>query len=318
MAISSRARLALSALLFAGIAAPVAAAFGIGLQPTTVEMEVEPGDRSRQVVTLANVHQEKTISLTLGLADWTLDTDGQIELTPPGETSDSAAEWVRFSPAFVTLKPGESEQIVVDMATPSRLNRSGDFRFALLASTVLPEERGGQSGVWKKYQIASLFYLTAGAANSKPEIIDSGLTVTETGETSIDLQIINPGNAHARLKGTVQIDSADGETQSIPVGNLVVLNEGVRDFRLPLEAPLPDDAVVSVHLDNIFAPQMENEMETLPTYQVKTEIKTEEPAPNAAETAPAAGIVAPADTGSEAVSEAAVDERPVLEAAPAD
>ncbi len=309
MTISSRARLALSALLFAGIAAPVAAAFGIGLQPTTVEMEVEPGDRSRQVVTLANVHQEKTISLTLGLADWTLDQDGQIELTPPGETVDSAAEWVRFSPAFVTLKPGESEQIVVDMATPSRLNRAGDFRFALLASTVLPEERGGQSGVWKKYQIASLFYLTAGTANSTPEIIDSGMSVTETGQTSIDLHIVNPGNAHARLKGSVQIDAA-GETQTIPVGNLVILNEGVRDFRVPLEAPLPADAIVSVHLDNIFAPQMEGEMETLPTYQVKTEMKPEEIVEPVVETEPTAD--AEPATRDETIKSA----KPVIEAAP--
>lgn len=273
MAFSSRTRLALSALLIASIAAPVAGAFGIGLQPTTVEMEVQPGDRNRQVVTLANVHREKTISLTLGLADWSLDQNGQIELTPPGEAADSAAEWVRFSPAFVTLKPGESEQIVVDMATPSRLQRSGDFRFALLASTVLPEERGGQSGVWKKYQIASLFYLTAGTAASTPLIVDSGLSLTEAGQTSIDLHIENKGNAHARLEGNVQIDSGSSESIIIPVGNLVILNEGVRDYRVALDAPLPEDAIVSVRLDNIFAPQMEGERETLPTYSVKTEMK---------------------------------------------
>ncbi|MDG1826648.1 MAG: hypothetical protein P8H62_10325 [Henriciella sp.] len=88
-------------LLGAALAATAtpASAFGIGLQPTTVEMSVQPGDRQRQVVNLGNVHQEKTISLTLGLADWALDENGQIQLTPPGETDSSAAEWVRFSPA---------------------------------------------------------------------------------------------------------------------------------------------------------------------------------------------------------------------------
>jgi P pilus assembly chaperone PapD len=250
---ANRLRYALSSVLAIGIAVPLAAAFGIGLQPTTVEMEVKPGDRDRQVVNIANVHKEKTISLTLGLADWSLDEAGQIKLSPPGETVDSSAEWVRFSPAFVTLKPGESEQIVVDMATPSRLERSGDFRFALLASTVLPEERGGQSGVWKKYQIASLFYLTAGDATSSPTITNSGLTVTPEGKTKIDLRIENDGNAHARLEGSIEIKGADGARQSIPVGNLVVLNE--------------------VRLDNIFAPQSEGAIETLAPYKVETEIK---------------------------------------------
>jgi P pilus assembly chaperone PapD len=270
---ANRLRYALSSVLAIGIAVPLAAAFGIGLQPTTVEMEVKPGDRDRQVVNIANVHKEKTISLTLGLADWSLDEAGQIKLSPPGETVDSSAEWVRFSPAFVTLKPGESEQIVVDMATPSRLERSGDFRFALLASTVLPEERGGQSGVWKKYQIASLFYLTAGDATSSPTITNSGLTVTPEGKTKIDLRIENDGNAHARLEGSIEIKGADGARQSIPVGNLVVLNEGARDFSAELVEPLPANADIEVRLDNIFAPQSEGAIETLAPYKVETEIK---------------------------------------------
>lgn len=271
------------AALAAGIAAPLAGAFGIGLQPTTVEMEVEPGDRKRQVINLANVHTEKTISLTLGLADWSLDEDGQIQLTPPGEAADSAAEWVRFSPAFVTLKPGQAQQIVVDMATPSRLDRAGDFRFALLASTVLPEERGGQSGVWKKYQIASLFYLTAGDAQSAPAIIDSGITLTPEGGQAIELRLQNTGNAHARLEGSVEIRSKGGETTSLPIANLVVLNGTGRTHTLPLDAPLPADASVEVKLDNIFAPQIQGAIETLPTHKVSTETRRAEAQP--AETA---------------------------------
>lgn len=276
MTLTKLLRSLLLAALAAGLAAPIAGAFGIGLQPTTVEMEVEPGDRKRQVINLANVHTEKTISLTLGLADWSLDEAGQIQLAPPGEADDSAADWVRFSPAFVTLKPGQAQQIVVDMATPSRLNRSGDFRFALLASTVLPEERGGQSGVWKKYQIASLFYLTAGDAESLPAIVDSGITVTPDGAQAIELRLENTGNAHARLEGAVDIRTAGGETTSLPIANLVVLNGAARSHTLPLEGPLPADATVQVRLDNIFAPQMKGATEKLPAHKVKTEIRRAE------------------------------------------
>jgi len=95
-----------TALLAAGLTAayispPLAAAFGVGVQPSTVEMTVKPGDRQRQVVTIGNVHKSKTISLTMGLADWSLDKDGKLILDAPGETSRSAAEWIRFSPASV-------------------------------------------------------------------------------------------------------------------------------------------------------------------------------------------------------------------------
>ncbi|MEM6410588.1 MAG: hypothetical protein AAF683_03530 [Pseudomonadota bacterium] len=248
-----------------------ASAFGIGLQPTTVEITVEPGDTNRQVVNIANVHQEKTISLTLGLADWDLDEAGQIRLSPPGESDVSAATWTRFSPAFLTLKPGETEQVIVDMATPTRLSRSGDYRFALLASTILPEERSGQSGVWKKYQIASLFYLTAGDANSTPIIQHSEVvTDQETGAKTLELEIINDGNSHARLTGTIEID-ADGSRESLDVGNLVVLDEAKRSYSAALPESTPGDAVIEIHLSNTHAPQFAGARETLPLHVVATD-----------------------------------------------
>ncbi len=250
----SALRTSLIGLAFVAIAAP-ASAFGIGLQPTTVEMTVEPGERQRQVINLGNVHQEKTISLTLGLADWSLDGDGQIKLNPPGETVSSAAEWVRFSPAFVTLKPGESEQVIVDMAAPIRVDREGDFRFALIASTLLPEERSGQSGVWKKYQIASLFYLTMGEAESKPQIKQASLTKSPEGEQAIVFDLANTGNAHARLRGEVEITGDTGEAIKQPINNLVVLHEATRKYKLPLAQDLPANPQVKVVLENIFAPQ---------------------------------------------------------------
>lgn len=229
--------------------------FGIGLQPTTVEMSVEPGDRQRQVIHLGNVHQTQTISLTLGLADWTLDEAGQIKLVPPGERLDSASEWVRFSPAFVTLEPGETEQIIVDMATPIRTEREGDYRFALIASTILPEERSGQSGVWKKYQIASLFYLTMGDAISSPAITATDITMTEDGTHSLGLTFENAGNAHARLRGQVEIKGDNGDPIKTDIENLVILHEGKREYKIPLGPEIPANPTVEVSLENIFAPQ---------------------------------------------------------------
>ena len=260
--------------------------FGIGLQPTTIELEVAPGDRNRQVINIANVHTEQTISLTVGLADWSLDPNGQIKLSPPGESERSAAEWVRFSPAFLTLKPGESEQIIVDIATPSRLPLSGDFRFALIASTILPEERGGQSGVWKKYQIASLFYLTTGPANSDPKILNSSVVQKEDGSKSLELNIENSGNAHARLNGQIQIgDGLNSET--VEIGNLVVLDQAKRNYVTQLPENVSTDTKIEVKLRNIFAPQANDGLFILPPYKVTEENwVTKLPEQNSSETLP--------------------------------
>lgn len=265
-------RYGLLAAATAAISVP-ASSFGIGLQPTTVEMTMEPGQRQRQVVTLGNVHQEKTISLTLGLADWTLDEQGQIKLAPPGEREESASEWVRFSPAFITLEPGEKEQIVVDMAAPIRTDREGDFRFALIASTILPESRSGQSGVWKKYQIASLFYLTMGDAASTPEITASTLSLAEDGSQAVNLTLENEGNAHARLRGEVEISGDSGDSISMPINNLVVLHEGKREYGMPLTGDLPSNPKIKVKLENTYAPQVESGLIVMDTYSAPLVLK---------------------------------------------
>ncbi len=284
--IRSLLRTGLLVALLTGLAAPAAIGFGIGLQPTTVEMEMKPGDRQRQIISIGNVHQEKTISLTLGLADWSLDENGQIILTPPGEAANSSADWVRFSPAFVTLKPGQAQQIIVDIAAPFRLERSGDYRFALLASTVLPEERTGGSGVWKKYQIASLFYLTTGEAESLPEIRGSGITISPEGETMVGLRIENSGNAHARLEGSILVTGDNMEAQTLDIANLVVLDKGARNYVTALGGPLPVNPQIEVKLENIFAPQAQGQREPLPTYRVAAPVTAATPAPDTTEPAP--------------------------------
>lgn len=272
MGFKSTLRYGLLGVAIAAIAAP-ASSFGIGLQPTTVEISVQPGDRQRQVINLGNVHQEDTISLTLGLADWGLDEQGQIQLEPPGDSATSAADWVRFSPAFVTLKPGETEQVIVDMSAPMRVSRQGDYRFALIASTLLPEERSGQSGVWKKYQIASLFYLTMGDAESKPEVKQASLTTSPEGQQYVVFDLENSGNAHARLRGEIEI-KGDGATITEPVSNLVVLDEATREYRFPLTQDLPANPEVTVTLENIFAPQSTSGSVTLAPF--KSDLTTEE------------------------------------------
>ncbi|MEM7329262.1 MAG: hypothetical protein AAF437_11015 [Pseudomonadota bacterium] len=257
-----------------------ASSFGIGLQPTTVEMSIQPGERQRQVINIGNVHQEDAISLTLGLADWELDENGQIKLNPPGETATSAADWVRFSPAFITLNPGETEQVIVDMSAPIRIDRQGDYRFALIASTLLPEERSGQSGVWKKYQIASLFYLTMGNGESKPEITAATLTKSPEGENALVFELENTGNAHSRLRGEIEISGDSGETIRAPINNLVVLHEASRKYRMALTEAVPTNPELRVTLEDIHAPQSSSGTVSLTPFEtdlvfVETAAKTE-------------------------------------------
>ncbi|MGB3626471.1 MAG: hypothetical protein WA989_11600 [Henriciella sp.] len=259
------ARSCLMALLACGLGAPAALGFEVGLQPTTVEMSADPGNRQRQVISISNSDSDAPISLTIGLADWTLARDGQIRLSPPGEREESASDWVRFSPSFVTLEPGESQKILVDIIAPAKLARTGDYRFAVLASTILPDRQGGQSGILKKYEIASLFYLTTDRAMSHPAVRDVRLSVAADGRQTLKLMVENSGNAHARLNGDVLIEGK-GERIEIPISNLVVLENSEREFDVPFEGPLPANPSVTVSFENVFAPQGSGGTQPVKTY----------------------------------------------------
>ena len=251
-----RRPLALAALACGTLlAAPFALAFGVGLQPSTVEMTAEPGKTQRQVVTIGNVHTDKTISLTLSLADWTLDEAGQLALDAPGETSRSAADWVRFSPAEVTLKPETKTDVIVEISTPARVAQSGDHRFALLATTRIPEERDGMSGVWSKYQLASLFYLTFTPSSSELKV--SSIKPVADAPGTLRMVVENEGDAHGRLQGLAYVKSAAGEVVGEMEVNTVVLEESERhlDLVLPSDKLASGDYTVDFELKNAFVPQ---------------------------------------------------------------
>jgi len=236
-----------------------ASAFGIGVQPSTVEMTVKPGDRHRQIITIGNVHKTKTISMTMGLADWTLNDDGKLALSPPGESERSSADWIRFSPASVTLKPETSMDIIVEISVPYKIKHKGDHRFALLATTLLPEvdERGDVSGVWNRYQLASLFYLTVTPSSSNPVV--SNVAISNLDESLLSMSIRNDGDAHARLKGTAFVKDKTGETVAETPMSVVVLDQGTRNYVLNLDN-LEDlkpgaDYRIEFDLKNTFSPQ---------------------------------------------------------------
>ena len=247
--------LALAALAATtALAAPFASAFGVGLQPSTVELTAEPGKTQRQVITIGNVHTEKTIALDLSLADWSLDTDGQLILDAPGETDRSAADWVRFSPARVLLEPGTKTDVVVEISTPARVEDTGDHRFALLATTRLPDDRGGVSGVWSKYQLASLFYVTFRPASSEPVITS---VEPMTGKPGLTVAVRNDGDAHARLQGEAVVRDAAGEVVTEVEVNSVVLDRSERIIQvaMPTDAVPSGSYTVDFNIRNSFAPQ---------------------------------------------------------------
>jgi len=212
-------------------------AFGLGIHPTTVEVGLEPGGHHRQVLTVGNLHREKNLALTVGLADWSLDENQQLELYPPGSTLRTASPWVRFSPAVLKLAPGESQRVVVEIQLPVDLKGSGDYRFAVLVSPVLPplkERREAPSGIWNKVQVSSLFYITLPPASAKAAVVAARFEQSSEGVPEIHFAVRNDGNSHARLSGELRLLNEQGKKVLTQPVQRVVLEGQTGQVRVEL------------------------------------------------------------------------------------
>ncbi|MCF6274278.1 MAG: hypothetical protein L3J05_00755, partial [Robiginitomaculum sp.] len=127
------------------------------------------------------------------------------------------------------------------------------------ATTLLPalDERGDTSGVWNKYQLASLFYLTLTPANSTPVV--SNVAISSTGKSAVTMTIKNDGDAHARLKGVASLTDKSGATVAEVPLSAVVLDKGVRNYVMSLEdvegIEAGNDYRIEFNMTNSFVPQ---------------------------------------------------------------
>ncbi|MDO6460099.1 hypothetical protein Q4485_05290 [Granulosicoccaceae sp. 1_MG-2023] len=200
--------------MYALVLAPAAHAFGVGVAPSTLELDVEPGSVTRQVLRIKNFNPDKAIRLTVSSTDWTLSEDGEVELLPPGSVDRSATPWIRFSPSVLMLKPNASGTVTVDVAVPVTGTERGDYRSAVVVSTVLPakQDREDLGGVWNRYQIASLFYANVDKGRSKAQISNVAFETAEAqSQRRLQIDLLNQGEAHARVKGQIRLLNTDEE-----------------------------------------------------------------------------------------------------------
>lgn len=251
---------AIAAVFFA-LPQPFARATGIGLQPANVELIVRPGTSVRRTIKLANLRTDKTQRFIVGVADWSLDDNGQLKLLPP--STDSAGNWVRFAPASFTLKPAEAQEIVVDIAIPAKLPEAREYHMAILVTNPTPsaEEMKKLNGIWNQVQVASLFYLTPPGAKPKPVIEAVSFDGDAVKGPFVRTLARNDGSAHARLIAQYKFIDASGNAVVEADTPTVLLQGQKRDWRAKLNAEtLPaGNYQISWKLYTVFDPDRPNE-----------------------------------------------------------
>ncbi len=225
--------------------------FGLMVQPSTIELKTSVASQHRQTIQVRNMRPDRTLTLTVGESDWILDENGKLQLFAPSTQPRSAAGWLQFSPATLTLKPGETQQIVVDVSIPAGVEQDGDHRVALLISTLLPQARESGSAVWNRYQVASLFYVAVGDSVSQPVVERSWFRIDDDGVPVLMTKIRNNGNTHARLTGSIVFKDRTGGAVHRQEFKAVVLDHQtvVVETRISGAQRLPSSVPFDVELD---------------------------------------------------------------------
>ena len=246
-----------------------AQAIGLGARPSTIEMSVEPGKTYRQNITIANLNYTRPLALTIGLADWEMQSNGDIKMSEPSSLESSASSWLKYSPGSVTLKSRSNTALTVEIAVPAKLTSNKEHRAALIVSTLLPPENERMkeaNGVWRRYQLVILFYFSP--IDGKTKVTGTFENVHADGERwVVEGKFKNEGDVHARLSGVIKMtDSAGKEWDNLVTEVVVTDSMNISKSMgglLPKDLPEGKYKISSVW-NNIFDPRTPSVMSVSP------------------------------------------------------
>lgn len=203
---------------------------GIALAPARFELEMSPGSETTVVVNLdyhtaqANAQPYRLVA---SLNDWDMNQNGELGFYKSGTRPNSASPWIIYSPAEVTVQPGQTHSIRVTITVPKDA-APGDHLAALIVEqrpdTIKLNRNVRQ--MLMRFRMAAMFYIMvpqltrrATLENLKASVDSRGIVVTPT--------LKNEGNSMIRPITSLKIVDARGRTVAeLPEGESLPILAG--------------------------------------------------------------------------------------------
>lgn len=228
-----------------GNASPAAAATGdgIALAPARFELEMPPGSETTVVVNL-DYHTSKANAqpyrLVASLNDWDINERGELGFYRAGTLTNSATPWIIYSPAEVTVQPGQTHSIRVTVSVPKDA-APGDHLASLIVEQRPDAIKLNQNArqMVMRFRMAAMFYIKVPQATRRGTLANLQAT-TEGAKIVVTPTLRNEGNSVVRPVTSVKVIDSGGrtvaelpESESLPV-------LGGATLRLPftIEQPL--------------------------------------------------------------------------------
>jgi hypothetical protein len=227
------------------IAAPAVSAseFALAVSPPRFEIDVKPGERSRQVIEITNASPAPS-KFSVKTADWSMGMDNAPTFTDELQTG-SCRQWVAIERRELTLAGGRPYRFRFEVNVPADA-KPGECRFAVMLEgeeQVTRLEAGPP--IPFSARLGVVVYVVIGGA--VPELtVTSASVQTVNGKPTPVLQVRNTGTAHGRLSGFLTGTDASGISLEFSPANTPILPGESRTISLGATRPGDQDTAVQI------------------------------------------------------------------------
>ena len=221
----------------------LASEFALAVSPPRFELQLKPGERSRQVIEITNASAQGS-TFAIRTADWSLAGDGAVtfydELQP-----DSCRPWVALERRELTIAGNRPYRFRFEVAVPADA-KPVECRLAVMleGQEQLSKSDSGPAIPFSA-RLGVVVYLAIGDAAPQLSVVKSSVQIVN-GKPVPVLDIRNTGTAHGRIGGFLTgSDAARGQLEFTP-GNQPILPGETRG--IPLSASRPGDPETPVQV----------------------------------------------------------------------
>lgn len=203
--------------------AAMAQGFSASVSPPRVEMNVAPGQTSRQVIDINHAAQQSG-RYRLYTSDWALQADGSVAFNE-NVVMGSCRPWVAIERRELTVQAQSRYRYRFEVSVPANAS-PGECRFALMLEGVDPlAVQQGAISMPVTGRLGIIVYVVIGDA--KPALALTAHRVATAQDQKVMLvDVRNAGNAHGRLEGILQgVDAEGAKVEFVPSNGPILPGE---------------------------------------------------------------------------------------------
>jgi hypothetical protein len=225
-----------------GIATMAGAAdFAVAVSPPRFELQMKPGERTRQILEITNSARGAS-SFKVKTADWTLAPDGSV-VFEDALRAGSCRPWVTLERRELTVQSGRPFRFRFEISPPADAP-AAECRFALLLEGEDQTAQTGSLAIPYNARLGVIVYVGIGDVAPKIEIMGTGVQNVNGRPTAV-LKVKNVGTAHGRLSGFLSgTDAGNTSLEFAPTPSPILPGES-RDIPLTASRPGDPDTPVS-------------------------------------------------------------------------